>query len=94
MISNKRNIEEKAPSVAQMIKKSKNDSTRDPKDWQKQYEMQKAKAMERLTAVKNGTVTDTNVSGLSGLIPSKKPMNSNWKKEGGNQVLENFFTVP
>ena len=25
-----------------MIKKSKNDSTRDPKDWQKQYEMQKA----------------------------------------------------
>ena len=69
-------------------KKSKNDSTRDPKDWQKQYEMQKAKAMERLTAVKNGTATDTNVSGLSGLIPSKNPMNSNWKKEGGNQVLK------
>ena len=55
--------------------------------------MQKAKAMERLTAVKNGTATDTNVSGLSGLIPSKTPMNSKWKKEGGNQVLKITFLM-
>lgn len=46
--------------------------------------MQKAKALERLTAVKNGTATDTNVSGLSGLIPSKTPKNSNWGSYDSN----------
>ena len=44
-------------------------------DWMKAYEAQKAKALERLTASKSGNSTDTNVSGLSGLIPSKTKIN-------------------
>ena len=37
-------------------------------DWLKAYEEQKAKALERLTAAKEGRMVDTNVSGLSGTI--------------------------
>ena len=43
-------------------------------DWMKAYEAQKAKALERLSAAKSGSLKETNVSGLSGLIPSKTPV--------------------
>ena len=77
-----------------MMKKVKTDSARDPKDWQKQYEEQKAKALERLTASKNGTATDTNVSGLSGLIPSKTKMNTSWNKSVDKiQVKTSFYAT-
>jgi len=41
----KRKIEEKAPDIQKLMKKAKCDSSRDAKDWQKEYEERKKLAM-------------------------------------------------
>ena len=42
---NKRKVEEKAPDIQKLMKKAKCDSSRDAKDWQKEYEERKKLAM-------------------------------------------------
>ena len=41
----KRKVEEKAPDIQKLMKKAKCDSSRDAKDWQKEYEERKKLAM-------------------------------------------------